>query len=249
MRRKLVAGNWKMNGSAAALSELRALAALLPDRPPDIVICPPAPLLYRASEIVAGTPIAIGAQDCHRQESGAFTGDISAAMIADAAATHVIVGHSERRTGHSESNADVRAKAEQAWAADLSAIICIGESAQDRAQGKTLDILAEQLSGSLADPATGANTVIAYEPIWAIGTNNTPSLEQIVEAHDFIRTRLADRFGSGIADAIPLLYGGSVNAGNAETIFRAANVDGALVGGASLKASDFAPIIAALARS
>jgi len=248
MRHKLAVGNWKMNGSTSALSEIDALIPLLPDTPPHVVICPPAPLLFRASEAVHGTAITIGAQDCHMQASGAYTGDISAAMIADTGATHVIVGHSERRAAHEESNSDVRAKARQAWSAGLKTIICIGESDEDRAADNTLDIIAGQLSGSLSDGATGANTVIAYEPIWAIGTGKVPSLDQIIEVHDFIRARLIDRFGDAIADVIPLLYGGSVKPDNAETIFRAKNVDGALVGGASLKASDFAPIISALAR-
>ncbi len=249
MRRKLAAGNWKMNGSASALAELHTLLPLLPDLPPDIVICPPAPLLYRASAAAQGTPISIGAQDCHMQQSGAFTGDVSAAMIADAGATHVIVGHSERRDAHEESNGDVRAKARQAWAAGLTAIICIGESGDDREADNTLDIIGGQLSGSLPDHATATNTVIAYEPIWAIGTGVVPTLDQIVEVHDFIRERLITRLGAQIADGIPLLYGGSVKPENADTIFRAANVDGALVGGASLMAADFAPIIAALAQS
>ena len=247
MRSKIAAGNWKMNGTAAALAELEALAALLPDNAPQVVICPPAPLLFRAC--AAAGRIAIGAQDCHMQDKGAFTGDISAAMIADTGATHVIVGHSERRAAHEETNADVRAKATQAWGAGLTAIICIGESEAEREAANTLDIIAGQLSGSLPDAMSATNTVIAYEPIWAIGTGKVPTLEQIIEVHDFIRARLTARFGAEVSEMIPLLYGGSVKPDNAATIFEAANVDGALVGGASLKATDFAPIITALAAS
>ncbi len=247
MRRKIAAGNWKMNGTSAALTELEALRALLPPDAPEVVICPPAPLLFRATE-TAG-PIAIGAQDCHMQDAGAFTGDISAAMVADTGASYVIVGHSERRSAHEESNANVRDKAEAAWAAGLTAILCIGEALEDREADNTLDIIGGQLSGSLPDGVSATNTVIAYEPIWAIGTGKVPTLDQIIEVHDFIRARLITRFGQDIGDAIPLLYGGSVKPENAATIFRADNVDGALVGGASLKAADFAPIITALAKS
>ncbi|MCX7565231.1 triose-phosphate isomerase [Sulfitobacter sp. F26169L] len=249
MRRKLAAGNWKMNGTAASLAELETLKSLLPANAPDVVICPPAPLLFRASEAARDTGIQIGAQDCHMQDSGAFTGDISAAMIADTGATHVIVGHSERRAAHDEHDRDVRKKATAAWAAGLTAIICIGEALEDREADNTLDIIAGQLAGSLPDHVSAANTVIAYEPIWAIGTGKIPTLEQIVEVHDFVRSKIVTRFGADTGDMIPLLYGGSVKPDNAATIFEAANVDGALVGGASLKAADFAPIITALANS
>ena len=249
MRRKLAAGNWKMNGTRATLSELEALQKLLPADAPDVLICPPAPLLIAAQQIVEGTKIAIGAQDCHTANGGAFTGDISAPMIADTGARHVIIGHSERRTGHAEQDADIAAKAQAAWAADLTAIICIGESLETRESGKTLDLIADQLAGSLPDGCTASNTVVAYEPIWAIGTGKIPTQEQIIEVHDFMRTTLDTRFGTAIAEGIPLLYGGSVKPDNAAQIFTADNVDGALVGGASLKADDFAPIIAALAAS
>ncbi len=249
MRRKLAAGNWKMNGTAASLSELTALKALLPQDPPDVVICPPAPLLFRAGAAAAGTGIQIGAQDCHAETEGAFTGDISAEMIADTGATHVIVGHSERRDAYRERDRDVRHKASAVWAAGLTAILCIGETLEDRDADNTLDIIAGQLAGSLPDALTAQNTVIAYEPVWAIGTGRVPTLDQIVEVHDFIRAKLARRYGARVADSLPLLYGGSVKPDNAATIFRAQNVDGALVGGASLKAADFAPIIQALAQS
>jgi triosephosphate isomerase len=248
-RAKIAAGNWKMNGTAAALTELDALAAALPANAPRIVICPPAPLLFRATEIAAPHGIHIGAQDCHAAGSGAFTGDVSAGMIADTGASHVIVGHSERRAAHLETNRNVRDKAEQAWNAGLTAIICIGETADEREEENTLDIIAGQLAGSLPDGVTATNTVVAYEPIWAIGTGLVPTLTQIIEVHDLIRARLTRRYGSDIADMIPLLYGGSVKPDNAATIFEAENVDGALVGGASLKAIDFAPIVKALAQS
>ena len=249
MRRKIAAGNWKMNGTSTSLSELEALGAVLPPQSPEVVICPPAPLLYRASEVARPLGIAIGAQDCHMQPSGAFTGDISAEMIADTGATFVIVGHSERRDAHEESNADIRDKAKAAWAAGLTPIICIGEALEDREANNTLDIIGGQLAGSVPGAVSAINTVIAYEPIWAIGTGKVPTLEQIIEVHDFIRARLVTRFGADVGDAIPLLYGGSVKPDNAATIFEAENVDGALVGGASLKAQDFAPIISALASS
>ena len=249
MRRKIAAGNWKMNGTEAALAELEALARIITPEGPEVVICPPAPLLYRAAQVAQPIGLQIGAQDCHMQPAGAFTGDISAPMIADTGATFVIVGHSERRDAHEESNADVRNKAEAAHAAGLTAIICIGEALEDREANNTLDIIGGQLAGSLPDSVSAANTVVAYEPIWAIGTGMVPTLEQIIEVHDFIRAELADRYGAEAAQGIPLLYGGSVKPDNAATIFRAENVDGALVGGASLKVADFAPIIAALAAS
>jgi triosephosphate isomerase len=183
------------------------------------------------------------------QTSGAFTGDISAAMIADTGATYVIVGHSERREAHAERDRDIRKKAKAAWAANLTAIICIGETLEDHEANNTLDIIAGQLAGSLPAAVTTTNTIIAYEPVWAIGTGKVPTLDQIAEVHDFIRSKLATRYGTDIAGMLPLLYGGSVKPDNAATIFQAQNVDGALVGGASLKADDFAPIITALAQS
>jgi triosephosphate isomerase len=255
MRSKIAAGNWKMNGTAAALSEIAILANFIPAaasdsaNAPKIVLCPPAPLLFRAHEAAAPHGIQIGAQDCHVDEAGAFTGDISATMVADAGASHVILGHSERRVAHHETDIDVRRKVAQAWAAGLTAIVCIGETANEREAANTLDIIGAQLAGSLPDSVNLTNTAVAYEPIWAIGTGLVPTLAQIIEVHDFIRARLIRRFGADIGDMIPLLYGGSVKPDNAATIFEADNVDGALVGGASLKAADFAPIIAALATS
>ena len=249
MARKIAAGNWKMNGTSAALAELTALAQGLPAEAPEVVICPPAPLLFRACEASAQTGITIGAQDCHVATAGAYTGDISAEMIADTGAGYVLVGHSERRDAHGESDSDVRGKAEAAHAAGLTAVICIGEELSEREANNTLAIIGGQLAGSVPDGITAENTVVAYEPIWAIGTGKVPSLEQIIEVHDFIRAELTERFGAEIADGVSLLYGGSVKPDNAATIFEAENVDGALVGGASLKATDFAPIIAALASS
>lgn len=246
MPRKLAAGNWKMNGDRAALTELETLVAAHPRPAVDILICPPATLLAEAAAKVAGSAVAIGAQDCHHQPSGAHTGDISAAMIAATGARAVILGHSERRADHNESSALICAKARAAHAAGLMAVICLGESAAQRLAGDTLDIVAGQLAASVPDGTTAANTTVAYEPIWAIGTGKMPATDQIAEVHGFLRTRLIARFGAEAGGAIRLLYGGSVKPGNAVGIFAIADVDGALVGGASLKAADFSPIVAAL---
>lgn len=244
MRRKLAAGNWKMNGNAAALTELDALAAASALSQTDVLICPPATLVSRAAER-AGS-VAIGGQDCHADENGAHTGDVSAAMLADAGATSVILGHSERREDHGERDEDVRDKARAAWDARLTAVVCVGESLSQRDADNTLDIIGGQLAGSIPDGATGENLVVAYEPIWAIGTGKVPTLSQIGDVHDFIRARLERRFGTGVGRSVRLLYGGSVKPANAIEIFGVPNVDGALVGGASLKASDFQAIIDAL---
>lgn len=244
--KKLAAGNWKMNGLEATLAEIDALASAHPAPGCDVLICPPATLLSRLSARAEGTAIATGAQDCHPNESGAHTGDVSAGMIADAGGAYVIVGHSERRADHGESDAVVRAKAEAAWRAGLIAIICVGETLDERDAGRTLDIVGGQLSGSIPDGATAANTVVAYEPVWAIGTGKVPTLAEIGEVHDDIRARLSARF-SGEAAGMRLLYGGSVKPSNAAEIFGVSNVDGALVGGASLKAADFGGIVGALA--
>ncbi|QFT93307.1 Triosephosphate isomerase [Roseovarius sp. THAF9] len=246
MARKLAAGNWKMNGTRAALEELSALAQAHPDPSVDILICPPATLIQTAAALVADGPIRIGGQDCHARGSGAHTGDISAQMLLDAGATSVILGHSERREDHGESSDDVNAKTRAAHAAGLVAIVCVGESLSQREAANTLDIIGGQLATSLPDGCTAANTVIAYEPIWAIGTGKVPTTDQIDEVHDFIRARMIRRFGENEGRDIPLLYGGSVKPDNAAKIFATDNVDGALVGGASLKAADFSPIIKAL---
>jgi triosephosphate isomerase len=242
-RRPLVAGNWKMNGLRSAAAELGKIAAgALPlAGKADLIICPPATLVAAFAQSAKGTGLAVGGQDCHAEASGAFTGDISAEMLSDAGASAVIVGHSERRTYHRETDADVRAKALAARRAGLLAIVCIGETRADRESGRTLDVLRAQLAGSLPDGATGANLVVAYEPVWAIGTGLTPTPDDVAEVHTFIRSRLAERFGRE-AEAVRILYGGSVKASNARELMAVANVDGALVGGASLKADEFLAI-------
>ncbi|WP_375173346.1 triose-phosphate isomerase [Pseudooceanicola sp.] len=246
MRRKLAAGNWKMNGTSAALGELAALQEAHPDPAVDLLICPPATLLSAAVQEAHNGPLMIGGQDCHEKTDGAHTGDISAEMLRDVGARAVILGHSERRAGYHETSEDVRAKARTAHAAGLMTVICLGESLIQREATNTLDIIGAQLSLSVPDTSTGENLVVAYEPIWAIGSGQTPTPDQIGEVHDFMRTRLERRFGAGVGRSVRLLYGGSVKPENAAEIFAVSNVDGALVGGASLKAADFAPIIRAL---
>ena len=243
MRQKLAAGNWKMNGSQAALSEVTALTETAKGAA-EVVICPPATLISAASALHSG--VRIGGQNCHAAASGAHTGDLSAQMLADAGASCVILGHSERRSDHGETDADVREKTKAAWEAGLMVILCVGETLDQREAANTLDIIGGQLAGSVPDAATGHNLVIAYEPVWAIGTGKVPTTDQIGEVHDFIRARLERRFGAGVGRSVRILYGGSVKPGNAADIFAGSNVDGALVGGASLKAQDFEPIIIAL---
>ena len=239
--RPLVAGNWKMNGTSASLNELRAIGHGFMtglDAETDALICPPATLLAHASEVLKNTPVKVGGQDCHARESGAHTGDISAEMLKDAGASHVIVGHSERRTDHGETDAMVRAKAEAAWRAGIIAIICIGETKAERELGSTLDILSRQIAGSVPPTATGHNTVIAYEPVWAIGTGLTPTAADVAEAHAHIRAELKELLSAESART-RILYGGSVKPANAVELLAVNNVDGALVGGASLKSADF----------
>ncbi|EIE49270.1 triosephosphate isomerase [Salipiger aestuarii] len=243
MRTKLAAGNWKMNGLTQALSELSGMEEAAKGAS-EVLICPPFTLVGAAANAAKG--IAIGGQDCHAESSGAHTGDVSAAMLKDCGATHVIVGHSERRTDHDERDEDVRAKCAAAWNAGLVVVLCVGESLDEREASNTLDIIGGQLAKSVPDGATGHNLVIAYEPIWAIGTGKVPTTDQIGEVHDFMRARLEKRFGEGVGRSVRLLYGGSVKPSNAAEIFAVSNVDGALVGGASLKAADFVPIIDAL---
>lgn len=238
MPRKIAAGNWKMNGTTEALEHLSNIAQGLGTDSPEVIICPPATLLAQAATKVAGQAMHIGGQDCHAAEKGAHTGDISAPMIADCAATYVILGHSERRTDHGETNEQIAAKVHAAWAAGLTAILCIGETLAQREAGETLSVLAAQIAGSMPQGATAKNTILAYEPVWAIGTGLTATPEQIAEVHADIRTRIP-------AD-MSILYGGSVKASNAAEIFAVPNVDGALVGGASLTAADFLPIVSAL---
>ena len=239
--RPLVAGNWKMNGTSASLNQLRAIGHGFMsglDAETDALICPPATLLAHASEVLKNTPVKVGGQDCHARESGAHTGDISAEMLKDAGASHVIVGHSERRTDHGETDAMVRAKAEAAWRAGIIAIICIGETKAERELGSTLDILSRQIAGSVPPTATGHNTVIAYEPVWAIGTGLTPTAADVAEAHAHIRAELKELLSAESART-RILYGGSVKPANAVELLAVNNVDGALVGGASLKSADF----------
>ncbi|MGR3272282.1 triose-phosphate isomerase [Thalassococcus profundi] len=243
MPRKLAAGNWKMNGTAASLDQIDALAEA-DEGAAEVLICPPATLIHAAAQRARG--VMIGAQDCHTADKGAHTGDLSAPMLADAGASHIITGHSERRADHGETDAVVRAKTEAVWAAGLTAILCIGETLDQREAGETLEVLAEQMAGSVPDGVTGTQLVIAYEPVWAIGTGKVPTTDQIAEVHEFMFKKLEDRFGSEVAGDTRLLYGGSVKASNATEIFAVPHVDGALVGGASLKAEDFAPIVEAL---
>jgi triosephosphate isomerase len=245
MRRRLAAGNWKMNGTAASLAEVEALLQAHLSPGVEILLCPPATLLAQMAWKKGQHPLQLGAQDCHSAASGAHTGDLSAGMLKDAGAAYVIVGHSERRTNHGETDEQVAAKARAAHAAGLCAIVCLGETLEEREGGWTLEVVGRQLDASVPEEATGLNTVIAYEPVWAIGTGLTPTNEQIAEVHQFLRSRLSARFGADAAH-VRLLYGGSVKPSNAAEIFAIADVDGALVGGASLKAADFSPIIQAL---
>ncbi|RDV01214.1 triose-phosphate isomerase [Undibacter mobilis] len=238
--RPLVAGNWKMNGMKASAAEFGKIMAGAGDLWPktDLMICPPATLAVTFAAVAVGSKVEIGGQDCHAKPSGAHTGDISAEMLADAGCKAVIVGHSERRADHKESNADVKAKAEAAWRAGLTAIVCVGEQRAERESGKTLDVVGGQLAGSLPDGATVANLVVAYEPVWAIGTGLTPTPADVAEVHAFIRKTLVGRFGAAGA-GVRILYGGSVKPSNAKELLTITDVNGALVGGASLKATDF----------
>ena len=244
--RKLAAGNWKMNGTGGSLAEVAALLSAHPAPACDMLLCPPATLVARMADLARGTALHVGGQDCHAKAAGAHTGDVSAAMLVDAGASHVILGHSERRTDHGETDAQVLAKAIAAQAAGLIAVVCLGETEAERDAGKTLDVIGTQLVGSVPDASTAANLVIAYEPVWAIGTGRTPTIAEIAEVHAFIRTRLTAKIGAEAA-GVRLLYGGSVKPSNATEIFAVPHVDGALVGGASLKAVDFGAIVAALA--
>ena len=236
--RPLAAGNWKMNGLNASMAEIKAIAeAATRIAGADVLICPPATLISAANAAAAGR-IAIGGQDCHAKASGAHTGDISAEQIKDAGATYVIVGHSERRADHGESDAVVRAKAEAALRAGLTVIVCVGETHSQREAGQTLAIVGGQLSGSLPHGATAKNLVVAYEPVWAIGTGLTPTPADVAEVHGFIRRELVDLM-PGDGASVRILYGGSVKPSNAAELMAVENVNGALVGGASLTAKDF----------
>lgn len=246
--RPLVAGNWKMNGLKASLREAEAVHAAvvgpLAHLAVDTMIAPPASLLMALSDACGSSALTFAAQDCHSNASGAHTGDLSAEMLREAGATAIIVGHSERRADHAETDAVVKAKAEAAYRAGVIAIICVGETIAERKAGDTLSVVARQLRNSMPDAATAANTVIAYEPVWAIGTGLTPSPADVAEVHGSIRRDLTERFGAN-GTGMRLLYGGSVKPDNAKVLLAVEDVNGALVGGASLKASDFLAIVRA----
>lgn len=243
--RPLIAGNWKMNGLEVALDEARAVAAAVDAQPPAarVALCPPATLVHRMAQALAGGDVDVGGQDCRAEQAGAFTGDVSAEMLADCGATLVILGHSERRAGYGETDALVAAKTLAALRAGLEPIVCVGETLAEREAARTLEIVTGQVRGSLPPELAGKAFAVAYEPVWAIGTGLTPTLAQIEEVHVAIRAVLVERFGAEGAST-PILYGGSVKPSNAAEILAVKDVGGALVGGASLKASDFLGIIA-----
>lgn len=240
-RRYLIAGNWKMHCRRADGTALAAdLASRVgPSADPrfDLLVCPPATIVTTVAQAVAGSAVSVGGQDCHAQPQGAHTGDIAAEMLADAGAGWVIVGHSERRTNHGEGDATVKAKAAAVLRAGLKVIVCVGETEAERDSGNAETVVATQLAGSIPDGATAANAVVAYEPVWAIGTGRTPTLTDIAAMHAMIREKLSGLVSD--PDAVRILYGGSVKPSNAAEILAIADVDGALVGGASLKADDF----------
>ncbi|MFC7379424.1 triose-phosphate isomerase [Brevundimonas sp. GCM10030266] len=244
---KLIAGNWKMNGLGASLAEVEALDAALKSEPANcrVALCPPATLVERLARAAGDGAIEVGGQDCRAETSGAYTGDVSAAMLKDAGATLAILGHSERRQGYGETDALVLAKAEAALAAGLSPIICVGETLQEREAGRAVEVVRDQVIHSLPLALAGQAFAVAYEPVWAIGTGLTPTLEQIEEVHRAVRAAMIERLGLGVAEQ-PILYGGSVKPDNARDILSTPEVGGALVGGASLKAADFLGIIRAV---
>ena len=240
-RRPLVAGNWKMNGLSASVAELNEVTRAVGEAPrAEVLICPPFPLIPAFVEAASGGAVRIGAQDCHFNEKGAHTGDVSAALLKDVGATHVIVGHSERRADHAETSETVKAKATAVRAQGLTAIVCVGETEAERDAGDAEALVAAQMRESLPADADPASLVVAYEPVWAIGTGRTPTVEQIAAMHGALRDALG-----GAGAAMLILYGGSVKPGNAAEIFALADVDGGLIGGASLKAADFVPIVGA----
>lgn len=247
--RPLIAGNWKMNGSRALAGELigglKTLHAAKPDLAADLLVCPPAPYLTTAGELLRGSVIALGAQDCHTKGSGAHTGDVSAAMLADCGCSAVILGHSERRADHGETSELVAAKAKAALDAGLTAIVCVGETEAERDRGATLEVVSAQLEGSVPADADAARLVVAYEPVWAIGTGRTPTPDDVAAVHAHIRGLLKAWFKDGAE--MRILYGGSVKASNAATLMHVPEVNGALVGGASLKADEFWAIALAAA--
>ena len=245
-RRPLVVGNWKMNGLRKSSNELLRIVqdGIRLPRHIDIVVCPPATMVAHFAGLARGSRVRIGAQDCHPEPAGAYTGDISAEMLADAGAIMVIIGHSERRSYHKETDAQVRVKTLAAWRAGMTAIVCIGETRAEREGRQTLDVVSRQLSASLPEGARGETLVIAYEPIWAIGTGLTPTPDDVTEVHNMIRRKLVDRY-RGAGESMRILYGGSVKPANAKDLMAVENVDGALVGGSSLKADEFLGIVAA----
>jgi triosephosphate isomerase len=247
--RPLIAGNWKMNGSRAQtealIADLKGRRAGCPDLPADLLVCPPVPYVARAAKLMEGSGIAVGGQDCHTKASGAHTGDVSAAMLADCGCRYVIVGHSERRADHGDSSALVQAKAKAALDAGLIAIVCVGETEAEHEGGATLDVISSQLEGSVPADAGAGNLVIAYEPVWAIGTGRTPTPDDIAAVHAHIRALLKGWFKDGAE--IRILYGGSVKASNAADLLHVQDVNGALVGGASLKGEEFWAIALAAA--
>ncbi len=247
--RPLIAGNWKMNASRARtealISDLRARRAAQPDLAADLLVCPPAPYLMEAVKLAEGSGIVVGAQDCHTKPSGAHTGDVSAAMLVDCGCRYVILGHSERRADHNESSELVATKAKAALESGLIAIVCIGETEAERDRGATLDVISSQLEGSIPADAGAGNLIIAYEPVWAIGTGRTPTPEDVAAVHAHIRRLLTAWFKDGVD--IRVLYGGSVKASNAAALMHVPEVNGALVGGASLKADEFWAIALAAA--
>ncbi|MBX4336205.1 triose-phosphate isomerase [Bartonella raoultii] len=242
--RPFIAGNWKMNGTSESLGELRAIAAGVSSdlgRLFEALICVPSTLLSRAYDTLDGENLLLGGQNCHFDDYGPYTGEVSAFMLKEAGASHVIIGHSERRTIYQESDEIVCAKVEAAWRVGLVALVCIGETLEERKSNKVFDVLTQQLAESLPDDTTAENTIIAYEPVWAIGTGNTASVEDVTKVHDFIRDEMRSRFGHE-GDKTRLLYGGSVKPSNAFELLSIPHVNGALIGGASLKATDFLTI-------
>ena len=242
----LIAGNWKMNGLR---EDGRALAFAVADfmksqgdAPFKMLVCPPFTLIGAVHDAIGESGLMLGAQDCHMASKGAHTGDISADMLVDAGCSHVLVGHSERRTNHEETNEQVKAKAAAAHSSGLCAVICIGETEAERDGGTTLDVVKSQIAGSVPDSASATNTVLAYEPVWAIGTGRTPTSDEVQDVHAYIRSQLAAKLGAAVADGMRLLYGGSMNPGNASELLGLADVDGGLIGGASLKPDDFIAI-------
>lgn len=244
-RRPLIAGNWKMNLDAARGGALaKAVADKANEYECEFLLCPPAPYLSLVEQSIEGSAVRLGAQDCHVNEGGAHTGDVSAAMLKDVGCSYVILGHSERRADHGENDEDVAAKVTAAWGLELSAIICVGETEQERDSGQTLTIVSAQIAGSVPDGANAANTVVAYEPVWAIGSGKTPTPADVAEVHGAIRSNLAEIAGKEAAAGIRILYGGSLKPGNSSEFLALEDVDGGLIGGASLQAEDFLAIAA-----